>query len=330
MSKQFLGKTTDTHIPSLLVNDKLITDTTDKCEIFNNSFSNISTIDDMNASLPDMVYHTGQRLSSVTVSEQDVLDQLLSLDVTKALGPDNISPYLLKISAHVLAPSLTRLVKLSLTTMIVPSLWKLANVCPVYKKGNRSDINNHRPISLISCVGKLVKRILFKNIFNYLKSNELLSIYQSGFIPKDSTELQLINLVHALYQALDVQDDALVVYCDISKAFDRVWIKGLLHKLQQYGTCITGNLHHWFQSYLTGRKQRVHNSGCNSSWAYLSAGVQQGSVLGPLLFLIYINDMTYIINTNIRLFADDATLFSIGKDVNILHTNLQHDLFNIQ
>ena len=95
--------------------------------------------------------------------------------------------------------------------MIVPSLWKLANVCPVYKKGNRSDINNYRPISLMSCVGKLVERILFKNIFNYLKSNELLSIYQSGFIPKDSTELQLINLVHTLYQALDVQDDPLVV-----------------------------------------------------------------------------------------------------------------------
>ena len=135
----------------------------------------------MKASLPDMVYHTGQWLSNVSVSEQDVLDQLLSLDVTKALGPDNISPYLLKMSAHVLAPSLTRLVKLSLTTMIVPSLWNLANVCPVYKKGNRSDINNYRPISLISCVGKLVEQILFKNIFNYLKSNELLSIYQSGF-----------------------------------------------------------------------------------------------------------------------------------------------------
>ena len=113
-----------------------------------------------------------------------------------------------------------------------------------------------------------------------------------------------------------------------NKAFDRVWIKGLLHKLQQYG--ITGNLHHWFQSYLTGRKQRGHKIGCNFSWANLSAGVPQGSVIGPLLFLIYINDMTYVINTNIHLFADDATLFSIGKDVNILHTNLQHDLLNIQ
>ena len=82
--------------------------------------------------------------------------------------------------------------------MIVPSLWKLANVCPVYKEGNRSDINNYRPISLISCVGKLVKRILFKNIFNYLKSNELLIIHQSGFIPKDCTELQLVNFVHTL------------------------------------------------------------------------------------------------------------------------------------
>ena len=160
---------------------------------------------------------------------------------------------------------------------------------------------------------------MFKNIFNYLNSNELLSIYQPGFIPK---ELQLINL-HTLYQALDVQDDALVVYCDIFKAFDRVWIKGLLHKLQQYG--ITGNLHRWFQSYLTGRKQRVHNNGCNSSCSNLSAGAPQGSVLGPLLFLIYINDMTYVINTNICLFDDDATLFSIGKDTKVGRTVVGRD-----
>ena len=104
LSKQFLGKITDTDIPSLVDNDKLITDTSDKCEIFNNFFSSISTIDDMNAGLPDMVFHTGQRLSNVSVSEQDVLNQLLSLDLTKALGPNNSSPYLLKMSAPVLAP----------------------------------------------------------------------------------------------------------------------------------------------------------------------------------------------------------------------------------
>ena len=164
-------------------------------------------------------------------------------------------------------------------------------------------------------------------MYNFLKSNQLLSKHQSGFILKDSTELQLINLTHTLYEALDCRQDSVVVYCDISKAFDRVWIKGLLHKLQQYG--ISDNLLHWFGSYLSNRVQRVIIDGCHSSWANLRAGVPQGSVLGPLLFLLYINDLTNCVSTNIRLFADDAVIFEHGTNIHTLCNSLQNDLFRI-
>ena len=164
-------------------------------------------------------------------------------------------------------------------------------------------------------------------MYNFLKSNQLLSKHQSGFIPKDSTELQLINLTRTLYEALDCRQDSVVVYCDISKAFDRVWIKGLLHKLQQYG--ISDNLLHWFGSYLSNRVQRVIIDGCHSSWANLRAGVPQGSVLRPLLFLLYINDLTNCVSTNIRLFADDAVIFEHGTNIHTLCNSLQNDLFRI-
>ena len=115
-------------------------------------------------------------------------------------------------------------------------------------------------------------------MYNFLKSNQLLSKHQSGFTPKDSTELQLINLTHTLYEALDCKQDSVVVYCDISKAFDRVWIKGLLHKLQQYG--ISDNLLHWFVSYLSNRVQRVTIDGCHSSWTNLELKFPRAPFLG--------------------------------------------------
>ena len=126
--------------------------------------------------------------------------------------------------------------------------------------------------------------------------------------PKDSTELQLINLTYTLYEALDCKQDSVVVYCDISKAFD---------------------LLHWFGSYLSNRVQRVTIDGCHSSWTYLRAGVPQGSVLGSLLFLLYINDLTNFISTIIPLFADDAVILGHGTNIHTLCNSLQYDLFKI-
>ena len=188
-----------------------------------------------------------------------------------------------------------------------PDVWKEANVVPLYKgKGNKCDPNNYRPISLISCIGKLMERCVFKHVFNYLHTNNILTSVQSGFIPGDSTINQLLYLYNYICSALDAGKEIRIIFCDISKAFDRVWHKGLLFKLKQAG--ISGKLQDWFQNYLNNRKQRVCVDGSTSGWTIISAGVPQGSILGPLLFLVYINDIVDDLNANIRLFLCTSKL----------------------
>ena len=135
---------------------------------------------------------------------------------------------------------------------------------------------------------------------------------QSGFIPGDSTVNQLTFLYNTFSQALDFGKEVRVVFCDISKAFDRVWHEGLLKKLEAAG--IAGDLLIWFRSYLTDRRQRVVIPGAESAWKFIRAGVPQGSILGPLLFLLFINDIVTDIGSNIRLFADDTSLFIIVEN----------------
>lgn len=197
----------------------------------------------------------------------------------------------------------------SLRTGVFPDCWKLSNVCPVYKKGDKSDPSNYRPVSLLCSSEKSFERIIFKHLFNHLQGNHILTSLQSGFIPGDSTVNQLTFLYNTFCQALDAGKEIRVVFCDVSKAFDRVWHEGLLLKLEAAG--ISGSLLHWFRSYLSNRKQRVVLPGVQSEWRSVRAGVPQGSILGPLLFLLFINDIVEDINSNIRLFADDTSLFIV-------------------
>ena len=136
--------------------------------------------------------------------------------------------------------------------------------------------------------------------------HKLLSNWQSGFMPGDSTINQLVSMYHIFAEALDNKKDVRLVFCDVTAAFDRVWHTGLLHKLYNIG--IRGNLLLWFEDYLSNRTQRVVLQGVSSSWGNINAGVPQGSVLGPLLFLIYINDLPKVVESSVRLFADDTTL----------------------
>lgn len=154
-----------------------------------------------------------------------------------------------------------------------------------------------------------MERCVYKYVYNYLFSNSAISQHQSGFTKGDSTVNQLLDLSNTLGKALDDGKEIRMVFLDVSKAFDRVWHKGLLHKLQSYG--IKGKLLLWFTDYLSCRKQRVVHLGTCSGWQGMLAGVPQGSILGPLLFLLYINDIVRDITANIRLFADDTTLYLI-------------------
>ena len=209
----------------------------------------------------------------------EVEDLVKNIDQNKASGPDGISPRILKEAGLSIVPSLTRLIKLSLQQRKVPMLWKRANVTPIHKKDDKDQLNNYRPISLLPVASKILECIVFKHVYNFLHENNFLTKHQSGFRPNDSTVNQLTYMYHEFCQALDDKKDVRIVFCDISKAFDRVWHQGLSFKLRKLG--INGDLLRWFDNYLTERKQRVVIRGQFSDWGDIMAGVPQGSSLGP-------------------------------------------------
>ena len=305
--KHFMNKNHSTTVPSLIHDGKHIPDSLSKAEIFNSFFLEQSKVDSSSASLPEITDSPVSSLDSITISETEVLDVLLSLDTSKASGPDGISAKLLKEAAPAISPSLTKLFNTSLANKKFPLAWKQANVSPLHKKGPDNLCNNYRPVSLLSCTGKVFEKIVFKNVFNFFRDNTVISAHQSGFIPGDSTINQLLLLYHELCLAVDQQKEVRIIFLDISKAFDKVWHPGLLHKLRKAG--IMGDLLAWFSDYLRNRCQRVVINGQSSSWGKICAGVPQGSVLGPLMFLIYINDIVNVVRSNIKMFADDTSLY---------------------
>ena len=237
---------------------------------------------------------------------------------------NNYEDLILNQSCGSKATPLRKLFNLSLQKKSFPILWKLAHVMPIFKKGDKSQTNNYRPISLVSCVGKAFERVIFKHVYNHLITNSLIYQYQSGFLPGHSTVHHLIELVHNTCLALEKYEMNCQIFCDISKAFDRVWHRGLLLKLKNYG--IDGNLLVWFEDYLKNRNQKVFINNTFSTQKPISAGVPQGSVLGPLLFLIYINDISDDLTGLARLFADDTSLSYSSADIRQIELILNEDL----
>ena len=317
-------------IPPIEVDGNIITDDKEKASAFNNFFLESSFLDDSKATLPDEAFLFHGRLDSIDITLNDVLDQLSCLDITKAYGPDEISPRFLKEGGPVLAETILKLYRLSLRTSRVPCLWKKANVIPIHKKDKQCLRSNYRPVSLLSIVGKMLERIVYKYVYNYFKENFIISLFQSGFLPGMSTVTQLIEVYHYFCKSVDEGKEIRVCFLDISKAFDRVWQKALIFKLKKCG--IHGRLLEWFEDYLRDRMQRVVINGQASDWGAVTAGVPQGSVLGPLLFLIFINDIVHAVShCHIRLFADDTCLFievdnrdgtarKINDDLKSIHT----------
>ena len=229
-------------------------------------------------------YPVTSYLNDINLNSDEIRQVLKSLPIGKASGPDGISNRVLKELADELAAPLCSVFNQSIHDGCVPKIWKLAHVSPIPKKEDRSLVSNHRPISLLSNVDKVFERVMFKYLYNHLVENNILTAFQSGFVPGDSTTNQLTFLYDAFCRALDEEKEIRVVFCDISKAFDRVWHKGLVHKLEAAG--ITGTTLRWFTNYLKDRKQRVVIPGAKSNWNYIQAGVPQGSIVGPILFLI--------------------------------------------
>jgi hypothetical protein len=243
-------------------------------------------------------------LATIDITENGVAKILKNLKPNKACGPDGVSPKLLSLCADEFAPALTLLYRSSLKSGIVPGDWKKAHVTPIFKKGERYRPENYRPVSLTSVPCKVMEHVVVHSLMGHLESNNILIPEQHGFRRQRSCETQLIGLVDELTQELENKHQEDVIALDFSKAFDKVNHSLLVHKLKRYG--VTGDLNRWIQAFLQDRQQSVVVEGEISEPIAVESGVPQGSVLGPALFLTYINDLPESVLSNTRLFADDT------------------------
>ena len=264
-------------------------------------------------------------IDNLQLSSSDVKDALISLNVTKATGPDKIPARLLRSCAPYICTSLCSLFNKSLALGKLPAEWKLSNIVPILKNGPADDISNYRPISLLPLVSKVMERCVYDKIVDHISSK--LHKLQHGFLKGKSTTSQLLSVLHEIGNLLDTRVQTDVIYLDFAKAFDRVDHHLLLWKLQRFGIC--GNLMKWFENYLSDRYQRVTVLGATSPPLKVLSGVPQGSILGPLLFLVYVNDLPQVVSsTSIALFADDTKCYRAIKTLDQVEL-LQKDLNSI-
>ena len=327
--RKLRGNDMSKSIPPLSLGDQVVTDSKQKADMFNTYFVSQSTMDVDATWDPGIPPASDFSIDTIATSSDEVYNILSHLDVAKATGPDGIGCKLLREAAPCISTPLARIFNYSFSQAQFPDIWKIAHVVPLYKKGDADDISNYRPVSLLSCISKVIERIVYNRVFKYLQSHNLLSVKQSGFTPGDSTINQLLKICHNIYQTFDQGDEARGVFLDFSKAFDKVWHKGLLYKLQKMG--LNGSILAWITNYLSGRRQQVVVHGCASDIGFTNSGVPQGSVLGPLLFLVYINDITESLESDVYIFADDTSIFTrLNKNSAAATAMLNRDLKRIQ
>lgn len=306
-------------------NMKEVTADADIAEVLNTFFASVFTVeankvtDDIH---PRNIQH---KMSDLIITESDIKQRLSKLNTNKSPGPDTLHPRIFFETKEIIAYPLLYIFKYSMLKCEIPKDWATANISAIHKKGSKSEANNYRPVSLTCVACKLLESIIRDYLVNYFKQNNLFSNRQYGFIKGRSTVLQLLTMLDDWTDKLENGGQIDVIYTDFEKAFDKVPHSRLLNKLRGYG--ISEALIGWISSFLIDRMQRVRVNGSFSRWVPVLSGIPQGTILGPLLFVIYINDIedSSLQSSNLFLYADDVKMYKHCNDIGDA-SRLQADL----
>ena len=315
---KYVGGRKKMKIMQLVSEDKqMVTDDKNKAKLLNHYFSSVFTKEDEHE-YPDIKLigleeGNTSSLDVIKITEKKVLKELLNLNIAKSAGPDGIHPKVLRETATQIVIPLTIIFKKSLSEGALPHKWKIAHVIPIFKKGNKSTPSNYRPVSLTAICCKILERIIKQEIVNHLENNNILNKNQHGFRNRRSCITQLLEVIDIWNNIYDQGIPWDTIYMDFAKAFDKVPHKRLIHKIKGIG--IQGTVLTWIINFLNKRQQRVILNNDTSDWADVISGIPQGSVLGPILFIIFINDLPKEVKSYIKIFADDTKLFRAIKNI---------------
>ena len=323
-------------IKQLNDDNKIIENPVDISNTFNNFFTNIGT------NLSDKISppQNSCKISPIShiktckntfflqpITSSEIIDIIHNLNHKKSTKSDCPSIKFLKLSSTVIAPTLSNIFNRCITEGVFPKSLKIAEIIPIYKSGDRSLAGNYRPISLLSAFSKIIERHIHNQLTKFIDKNQILHQFQYGFRSNSSTEMALSQLSEYLSSKLENKLFTCSIFIDLKKAFDTVNHTNLLSKLYFYG--IRGLPAKLLHSYLSNRSQATLVNGYKSLPSEVKCGVPQGSILGPLLFLIYINDLARVSSFDVRLFADDACLILDDKNPKRLQNNINHELIKI-
>ena len=259
-----------------------------------------------------------------SVSYDFVYNQICNMDNNKSPGLDKFSVKLLKLAAPYVSKSLAHICNISLNSSKFPDEWKKAKVTPIFKSGDKNNVSNYRPISVLPIISKIIERTVHNQLYDYLCSRNILSDSQSGFRSNHSTTTTLLDVQDYILNNMDNGFATGVIFLDLKKAFDTVNHEILINKLADYG--IKGNELGWFKSYLSNRAQAVHVNSFLSDFRTYNTGIPQGSILGPLLFIIFVNCLPDVVTCKTVMYADDTSLMCKAKTADDLKVQLESNL----